>query len=438
MLRDVYWNVGLRYGEVPARWREIEAFRRLEAGAARRALGERLLAQVRHFGARADALPEWREAARLPDAEALWAAWPSLPVVTKEDLRTRFHPERLRASGVRGRVSSTGGSTGEPTPFLHDAAQQAYGTAAGLYCWHRFGWRPGMPVVCVWGAERDIGRQRSLAGRAQAWLRNYWLVDGYALNPRTVDQVLALLDRFEEVVLYGFTSMLEFVAREVLRRGARVPPGRIRAAWNGGEMLHEHQAALFREAFGTPLLNLYGGRELGAMAFQPGAGQALEVLRPWVYVEVVDEAGRPSRPGEVGRLVWTHTAGRGTPFLRYDVGDLGVAGEDGTDASGIHHLSELHGRSAGLLHLPNGTVVNGLYWNHLFKEYAEVEQFQVAWIGGQRLEVRLRGAGLPAVREAEIRRVIGTVVGGDVPVQVRWVDRIPPTAQGKLMQLVRE
>jgi phenylacetate-CoA ligase len=436
-MRTRIWNASLAASGVRRRWDELEAFRRLSPEAARRALAERLLAQVRYFAARKEALPEWREAARVRDADALWEIWPSLPIVTKEDLRTRFHPARLKESGIKGRVSSSGGSTGEPTPFLHDPAHQAHGSAAGLYCWYRLGWRPGMPVVCVWGSERDIGRHRSLRGRMQAWLRNYWLVDGYALDGRTVDQVLALLDRFDQVVLYGFTSMLEFVAREMLRRGVRVPAGPVRGAWNGGEMLYPHQADLFQEAFGTPLLNLYGGRELSAMAFQPKPGAMLEVLRPWVFVEVVDEAGRPVSPGEVGRLVWTHTAGRGTPFLRYDVGDLGVAGAQGVDESGIHHLDELHGRTAGLLHLPNGRVVNGNYWNHLFKDYAEVEQFQVAFIGEQRLEVRLRGAGLQAQQEAHIRGVIGTLVG-DVPVQLRWVDRIAVTAQGKHVQVVRE
>lgn len=438
MLSHALWRVGMARQGIRRRWRELDDFRRLPGKEARRILGERLLAQVRYFGGRDDALPEWREAARLPHAEALWEAWPSLPVIGKPELTTRFHPAALEALGVRGRVASTGGSTGEPTPFLHDAAHQRQISAAGLYCWHRFGWRPGMPVVCLWGSERDIGRQRTLRGRAGLYLRNVDMIDGYALDDATVDAVLARVRQHPRLVMYGFTSMLEFVAREVLKRGEEVAAGRLLAAWNGGETLSDAQSALFQRAFGVPILNYYGGREMGALAYQPAPGAPLDVLRPWLFVEVLDDQGRPVGPGETGRLVWTSTVGRGTPFLRYDVGDLGTYGPDDRDESGVRRLAALHGRRAGMIHLPGGRILHGMYWNHLFKDFPEVEQFQVAWIGGSRLELRLRGPGCSAERDALLRGIVGRLVGAEVPVQVRWVERIPLTAQGKLVQVVQE
>ena len=55
--------------------------------------------------------------------------------------------------------------------------------------------------------------------------------------------------------------LLEFVAQRVLETGRRIRPGVVRTAWNGGEMLFPQQCELFRQAFGVPLLNRYGGRE---------------------------------------------------------------------------------------------------------------------------------------------------------------------------------
>src|SRR3712207_2475049 len=136
------------------------------------------------------------------------------------------------------------------------------------------------------------------------------------------------------------------------------------------------------------------------MAFQPESGLPLRVLRPLLFVEVVDEAGRLCPPGASGRLVWTSTICRATPFLRYDVGDVGMYAPDGADESGIHSLAELHGRDAGLVRLADGRTLNCMYWNHLFKEFGEVEQFQVVWkAAGERVELRLRGTPFSPARE---------------------------------------
>jgi phenylacetate-CoA ligase len=295
-----------------------------------------------------------------------------------------------------------------------------------------------MPVICVWGSERDIGKhKKSLRNRISYSLLNYWLIDGYSLDHKTVDSVLKLITRHSRVAIYGFTSMLEFVAREVLRRGDLPSHGKVRTAWNGGEMLFDTQSDLFQKAFGVPILNFYGGREMGALAYQPSAGSPLRVLRPLLFVEIVDDNGKPVQPGMTGRLIWTSTVNRGTPFLRYDNGDIGCYGTGDCDESGIFSIRELQGRQAGLLKLPNGKTINCIFWNHLFKEFSEIEQFQVALLGDQQVQLRLKGTPFTPQRENECRQTLKNLLG-QTPVDISWLDKIPLTQQGKLVQVVRE
>jgi phenylacetate-CoA ligase len=419
--------------------REIARFAALDPAQARWEMGLRLLAQLRYFGGRADALPEWREAAGVRDPEELWRLWPSLPILTKTDLRQRYDPQELQSRfGLRGVVSSTGGSTGEPTPYLHDARMIRAGRSAKLYALRKMGWRPGLPTICVWGSERDIGKQRSRRKRVLAALQNLWLVDGYKLDEQTLRLVMAIVARHPAVAIYGFTSMLEFIAEEALRAGDRRGIGRVRAAWNGGEMLHARQSALFQRAFGVPILDFYGGRELSAMAFQPAPGASLQVLRPGLFLEIVDERGKAVAANESGRLVFTSTACRGTPFLRFDVGDLACWRPEDCDESGVKAIGELQGRSAGLLRLADGRTINNLFWNHLFKEYQqEVTQFQVAIVEDRRILLRLRGTPFLPQREEQLRRTLRGFLG-DMPVAIAWVQRLPRTREGKLVQVVRE
>jgi phenylacetate-CoA ligase len=313
-ISGLWWRRYLRRNAIP--WTDLDRFPRLRPDQQRKQLGERLLRQIRYFGTREDALPEWREAARIENPEDLLRVWPDLPIVTKNDLRTRFPAAEIGCRfNIPGQANCTGGSTGEPLHFFHDAEMIRSMLAAVTFSSTRMGWVPGMPAIVIWGSERDVRKQTTLRNRVHGALRNQLLVDGYHLSDATVDRVCAHIGR-GPVAMYGFTSMLEFVARRVLEAKRQVRPGAVRVAWNGGETLFPEQSELFRQAFGVPLFNRYGGRELSVMACQFTEGAPLHVMRPWLFLEILNDRGRPVAPGEVGRLVWTSTICRGTPFLR--------------------------------------------------------------------------------------------------------------------------
>jgi phenylacetate-CoA ligase len=417
---------------------ELEHFHNLTADEQRLDLALRLLAQIRYFGNREDALPEWRDAARISDPGELWRKWPSLPVMTKHMLQTQYPADDIAARlGISGGViSSTGGSTGEPTRFFHDTTMRLSAQGAMYYARERMGWRPGMPTIIVWGSERDIGKEMSLKNRIDGRLRNEYLIDGYRLSEETADRVVRIAQKRKPVAIYGFTSMLQHVAEILIKRDTPLPAGTVVAAWNGGEMLLPEQAEVFRRAFSAPLLNCYGGRELSVMACQFEENGPLHVMRPWLFLEVVDDDGRPAPPGEPGRLLWTSTVCRGTPFLRYEIEDLGAYAPDHRDESGITALSELHGRSAGVLQLANGRKVSNLYWNHVFKDIPGVKQFQVVLEPNGSVRVLLCGPGFPPGVEQHLRNILSDFLG-DVRVELQWVDRIPLTRQGKRVHVIR-
>jgi phenylacetate-CoA ligase len=431
----LWWRRYLARNARPAD--DLELFPALRPGQQRRDLATRLLAQIHEFGHREDALPEWREAARIQDPDDLWRLWPSLPILTKEALRNRFPPENiLRRGRVAGTINSTGGSTGEPLRFVHDLLMRRSVAAAAAFTGSRMGWSPGIPTIILWGSERDIRKQTRPRDRIHGRLRNEFLVDGYHLSDVTVARVLSLARRHRPAVLRGFTSMLAFVAERALET-RRQAPGLLQAAINGGEMLYPEQNDRFRAAFGIPILNRYGGRELGAMAYQTSEGDPLTILRPWLFAEIVDEHGRPVGPGETGRLLWTSTVCRGTPFLRYEIGDLASFEAPHEDESGVRMLAELRGRTAGLLHLPDGRPISNLYWNHLLKGYAEIRQFQVILGRDGALRLLLRGEGLQPARQTCLESTLRYFLGS-VPFHLEWVEQIPLTAQGKFVQVVRE
>ena len=90
-----------------------------------------------------------------------------------------------------------------------------------------------------------------------------------------------------------------------------------------------------------------------------------------------------------------------------------------------------------MLELPGGQKISNLYWNHFFKEVKEVAQFQVILRKDDTLQILLRGSGFSQSRETAVRGLLAHFLG-DTPVQLQWVDRIPLTKEGKLVQAYRE
>jgi phenylacetate-CoA ligase len=294
-----------------------------------------------------------------------------------------------------------------------------------------------MATIVVWGSDRDIGRNTSPLRRLAQYLYGNYTIPGFAPGDDAVAEIQRIVAAHAPVAIYGFSSLLRIVAERSLALGYPPCAGSVAVAWNGGEMLYESQSEVFRQAFGVPILNRYGGRELSTTTFQEVEGGPHIILRPWVFLEIVDDAGKPAAPGEVGRLILTSTINRGTPFLRYDIGDLGAYASEECDESGIGCIRELHGRSSGSLRLQDGRTISGLYWNHLLKDYPEVSQFQVRIGKGDEITLLLRGQGFTADRSSQLEGALRVLMQNQ-QVAWRWVDCIPRSPQGKLIQTVRE
>src|SRR5260221_4489521 len=78
----------------------------------------------------------------------------TLPVVTKEMLRTRRDEFRSDDAASRGATSNaTGGTTGEPLTFLQDDLYRLHRQAAMYRGFRGCGWRIGGPLAYLWGSD---------------------------------------------------------------------------------------------------------------------------------------------------------------------------------------------------------------------------------------------------------------------------------------------
>ncbi|MEO6462236.1 MAG: hypothetical protein ABIP29_04110, partial [Candidatus Eisenbacteria bacterium] len=280
----------------------------------------------------------------------------ALPPLTKADLR-----ERGDALLAGGRVdpawirNASGGSTGAPVVFHQDAAYQRRMLAdqARHVTWMGLPW--WTPRAFVWGADRDSKVHVGWKGRLRdgatgtRFLNTFQASDAeYAAYARA-----CAADRVPLVI--GYASSLEHFARAVEAEREKGLDWRPRAVQSSAERLTPAMRERIERAFGAPVFDRYGSREMGNAAHECTAHTGLHVSMERVIVEVLRD-GRPVVEGDEGELVVTVLDNVAEPLLRYAIGDIGrrIPGPPCPCGRAYERIEVTAGRSSDLFTTPAG------------------------------------------------------------------------------------
>lgn len=364
-----------------------------------------------------------------------------LPILSKSHFRQNAdqylaqHANPAKLIGNR-----TGGSTGEPTRFYLDRpAVERYEAARWLgLSWH--GIQIGDPCVMIWGSPLELNQQQERRYRwKERWLKNRLILSAYELDREQLPTYLRLIQRFQPVYLYGYASALHSLAEMMLERGLSLGI-RLKAVVSTAESLHAHQRQTIQSAFEAPVINEYGARDGGMIAYQCPSGQ-MHIFSENCYLEVVDPlTGIPLYPGETGALLVTDLHNSVMPRLRYQLGDMIALSPQSCDC-GINFpvLEKIDGREDDMFISTYGKIVHGHYFNHIIRGMDSFRTFQIVQHEPSRLSLKLvkdPDSYLPA---DESRLLAGIQAAlGEVNVQVAYVDHIPPSASGKVRYAIRE
>jgi phenylacetate-CoA ligase len=249
-----------------------------------------------------------------------------LPFTTKDELKQDQleHPPwgRLLAVPLADvtRVHLTSATTGRPLAFL-DTARDWYGFyhsyARSL---HAFGVRREDMVMAAFSYGPWIGY----------WSGFYAAQDlgclVYPVGGLSTEQRLDALLTYPITVLGCTPSYALFLAEAAARRGVDLAKEtKLRITWHTGEPGASIPAtkARIERAFGARAYDLPGLTEIAAWGFECDARAGLtHVHEDYVYPEVLDENGRPVKPGERGELVFTSLYRKAMPLLRYRTRDV--------------------------------------------------------------------------------------------------------------------
>lgn len=179
--------------------------------------------------------------------------------------------------------------------------------------------------------------------------------------------------------------------------------------------------------FGCPVLDLYSLNETGPLAVAQAG--VYRLLQPRLYVEVLDEAGRPCAPGVRGEVTVTGGFNPYLPLLRYRTNDF--AAWERRAAGPV--LVGLEGRPPVVFRAPDGTRVNSADVSLALRDLP-LAQYALHQVADGMLVLRVTPAPVPP---GVLRDRLTALFGPDQPLRVEAVDALTAPA-GKLLQFTSD
>jgi phenylacetate-CoA ligase len=296
--------------------------------------------------------------------------WDDLPILNKKNLQKPLLQRLSTGYTLKNSyLNKTSGSSGTPFVFAKDKYCHALTWASNTY---RFGWY-GLNFnnsyqARFYGIPLDFVSYKK--ERFKDILSNRFRFAVFDLSDVVLETFLTDFINKKFDYINGYTSSIVLFAKFLQKKNmvlTTICPS-LKACMVTSEMLFANDKLLLEKQLGVPIINEYGASELDLIAFQNPDGE-WQVNSETLFVEILDKNDAVLPYGQEGRIVITSLYNKAHPFIRYDIGDIGILDEKSTLQKPI--LKKLIGRTNDVAVLPSGKTAAGLTFYYITKSIIE-------------------------------------------------------------------
>jgi len=364
-----------------------------------------------------------------------------LPILSREKVRDEFsalisrgYPRKKMMYGC------TGGSTGEPIKFYTTRENRCWSNAARYLAWQWAGFEIGDKFAQVFGLHLDRPVFQSARGKLEGKIKRRIDLDAYRMSEKALEEFAHKIRRYKPKLIYGTAAGVAILAKYIEEKA--LEGIHAESVIIDSMKLFEHEVETIERVFGCRVWWNYHNRENGTFASECSEHSGYHLFTQNFIFEFVQK-GEQVAPGETGAILVTDLHNYAMPFIRYEVGDMGVPSHEICNCGrGLPLMSKLFGRTAEILVSATGEFVTAPFYGHLqsfFDPHSpKIKQYQVIQETPGKILVKIIPDEGYSPEDTEIIRRIVVSIMGNLEIEIKLVNSIATSMSGKRRVRIRK
>lgn len=361
-----------------------------------------------------------------------------LPILTKNDIRHNFNdmlPKEFKK--WKPIAISTGGSTGEPLKYYITKDQASINWAGMFRGWSWAGYKIGDKRISFGGSSLIPNKNPTKFEIVRRQLERNLPLSVLSMNNAKYDNYINIIYSYKPKFIYGYACSIYLLADYCKSR--KINNINFDAVFSTAEVLLPHYRTAIENQFQCKVFDQYGSYDGGGQALECQIHQGLHITVEKVILEILDENGKNLHSDKSGRIIVTDLHSYAMPFIRYEVGDVGLLTDKPCVCGrGLSRLKAIEGRTTDIIRLSNGISIAGELIVLIFKD-CHVKQYQLIQKAKDELLVRVvKDINYSEWDTEHCMNILRHHVGKEIKIQLEFCENIPVGHNSKYRNILSE